>query len=99
MHKAFLQGREEISVEAHARRSSTSTTAFFVTRFLTDSKVPTIPQPPYSPDVAPPDFFLFPRLKTPMKGHHFGTVDKVKEACTKALKDIPEKTYCDAFDD
>ena len=28
-----------------------------------------------------------------MKGHHFGTVEKVKETCTKALKDIPEKAY------
>lgn len=32
-----------------------------------------------------------------MKGHHFGTVDKIKEACTRALMDIPEDTYCDAF--
>ena len=26
------------------------------------------PQPPYSPDVAPSDFFLFPRLKKTLKG-------------------------------
>jgi hypothetical protein len=32
-----------------------------------------------------------------MKGHNFGTVDKVKEACTKALKDILEEAYRDAF--
>ena len=69
-----------------------------LTRFLADSKVPTIPHPPYSPDVASPDFFLFPHLKTPMNGHHFRTVDKLKEACTKALKDILEKAYRDAFD-
>nr|QXJ78547.1 putative DD34D transposase [Floraphis choui] len=39
-------------------------TAFLVTQLLADSKVPTIPQPPYSPDLAPLDFFLFLRLKT-----------------------------------
>nr|QXJ78551.1 putative DD34D transposase [Meitanaphis flavogallis] len=72
-------------------------TAFHVTQFLAASKVPTIPQPPYSPDLAPLDFFLFPRLKTPMKGNHFRTVDKVKEACTRTLKDIPEEAYHDAF--
>ncbi|PNF27361.1 hypothetical protein B7P43_G02438 [Cryptotermes secundus] len=44
------------------------------------------------------DFFLFPHLKSTMKGHHFGTVDKVKEACTKALKDITKEAYHDAFD-
>ena len=32
-----------------------------------------------------------------MKGHHFGTIDKVKEACTMDLKDISEKAYRDAF--
>lgn len=34
-------------------------TTFLVTRFLVDSKVPTVPQPPYSPDVAPADSFVF----------------------------------------
>ena len=47
---------------------------------------------------ASPHFFLIPRLKTPMKGHHFGTVDEVKDACTEALKDIREKAYCEASD-
>ena len=73
-------------------------TAFLVTHFLADSKVTTIPQPPNSSDVAPPEFFLFPRPKTPIKGHHFETVNEVKEACTKALKYLPEKAYRDAFD-
>ena len=73
-------------------------TAFLVTRFLADSKVSTILQSPYSPDVALSDLFLFSRLKTPIKTHHFETVNEVKEACTKALKDIPYKTYRDAFD-
>jgi hypothetical protein len=27
-----------------------------------------VPQPPYSPDLAPADFFLFPRLKSTLKG-------------------------------
>ena len=34
----------------------------------------TLPQPTYTPDLAPPDFFLFPRLKSSLKRHHFGTV-------------------------
>jgi histone-lysine N-methyltransferase SETMAR len=32
-----------------------------------------VPHPPYSPDLAPADFFLFPKLKTTLKGHHFQT--------------------------
>lgn len=45
--------------------------AFIVTDYLIKAGVPTIPQPPYSPDLAPPDFFLFPRLKTPLKVEAF----------------------------
>ena len=36
---------------------------FDVTNYLTRSKNSVVPQPPYSPDVASCDFFLFPRLK------------------------------------
>lgn len=72
--------------------------AFIISDYLANAGVPTIPQPPYSPDVAPPDFFLFPRLKTPMKGKHFGTVGGIKRACTAALKDIPEEAYRNAFE-
>lgn len=43
-----------------------------------NSMVPTVSQPPYSFNVAPLDFFLFSRLKTLMKGHNLGTVDKVR---------------------
>ena len=68
-------------------------TAFLVIRFLTESKVQRPPPPP--PTVLA---LLLPRLKTPMKGHHFGSVGKVKEAYIKALKYIPEKAYRDAFD-
>ena len=75
-----------------------SHSSFLVTNFLAKAGVPTIPQPPYSPDVAPPDFFLFPRLKGPMKGKHFESIEGIQAACTAALKDIPEEAYSGAFD-
>ncbi|KFD65386.1 hypothetical protein M514_22426 [Trichuris suis] len=39
-----------------------------------------IPQPPYSPDVAPSDFFLFPKLKEHLKGTLFESMDDAKRA-------------------
>lgn len=57
--------------------------------------VPTVLQLLYSLDVAPPDFFLFPRLKIPMKGQHFGTI---KDVCTKNVDDFTKKHFRDAFD-
>lgn len=34
--------------------------------------------PPYSPDLAPFDFFLFPRLKSALKGQRFQDVEEIK---------------------
>lgn len=36
-----------------------------------------LPQPPYSPDLTPSDFFLFARLKSLMHGRRFMDDDKV----------------------
>ncbi|XP_014483421.1 PREDICTED: putative uncharacterized protein FLJ37770 [Dinoponera quadriceps] len=52
--------------------------SFLVTNYLVKAGMPTIPQPPYSPDVAPPEFFLFLRLKRPMKGKHFETIERIQ---------------------
>ena len=40
--------------------------SLLVCNFLTKINTVIMPQPPYSPDLAPCDFFLFPRLKRPM---------------------------------
>ena len=36
-------------------------------------------QPPYSPDWAPCDFWLFPKLKSPLKGKRFQAIDEVQK--------------------
>jgi hypothetical protein len=38
-----------------------------------------IPHPPYSPDLVPCDFFLFPHMKRQMKGKHSADVSEVKK--------------------
>ena len=43
------------------------------------------PQPPYSTDLAPANFFLFPKLKTPMKGKSFATIEEIKEKSKQEL--------------
>jgi len=34
-----------------------------------------IPHPPYSPDLEPCDFFLFPKMKLKLKGRRFDTTE------------------------
>ena len=38
-----------------------------------------IEQPPYSPDMAPADFFLFPKLKLPLRAIRFQSIEHIKE--------------------
>ncbi|UYV76531.1 hypothetical protein LAZ67_14001018 [Cordylochernes scorpioides] len=45
-------------------------TSLLVRDFLAKNNTLMMPQPPYSPELAPGDFFLFPKLKRPMKGRH-----------------------------
>jgi hypothetical protein len=46
--------------------------------------------PPQSPDLAPCDFFLFPKMKKKktLKGKRFATVEEVKTASQEALNNI-----------
>ena len=44
-----------------------------------------MPQLPYAPDLAPADFFLFPKLKTQMKGKHFAMIEEIKEKSKQEL--------------
>ena len=43
------------------------TDALLIREFLTKHETTVVPQPPYSPDLAPADFFLFSKLKSSLK--------------------------------
>ena len=45
-----------------------------------------VPQPPYSPDLAPRDFWLFPKLKRPLRGHRFDTIEEIQAESKKAWR-------------
>jgi hypothetical protein len=50
--------------------------------FLPQKYVTTFYHSLYSPDLSPPDYFLFPRLKMMLKGLHFADVSEIQEAVT-----------------
>jgi len=68
-------------------------TADSINEFLAEKSIPVVPQPPYSPDLSPCDFFLFPRLKNHLKGRHFGTLDNIQKSVTDELKGIPAEVF------
>ena len=54
-------------------------TSHLVQQFLAKHGTAQLLQPSYSPDLAPCDFFLFPRLKKVLKGHRFeATEDTIR---------------------
>ena len=55
--------------------------SILVTNYLSKMGMKTVPQPSYSPDLAPCNFWLFPKLR----GCHYETIEEMKEAVTKVI--------------
>ena len=53
----------------------------------------TVPQPPYSPDLATCDFWLFPKLR----GCGYETIEEMKEAVTKVIDTLTQDDFHRAF--
>jgi len=49
--------------------------------------------PPYSPDLAPSDYHLFPRLKKQLKGHHFLSNAEVIDAAETWMEGKPSEFF------
>ena len=65
--------------------------AAIVREYLKQEKVVELPHPPYSPDLATCDFFLFPRLKKHLAGRKYQTRKNLGSAIFQCLNSIPRK--------
>ena len=70
--------------------------ALSVKRYLAKNNIPVMGHPPYTPDLAPCDFYLFPKIKYALKGTRFDSVDAVKAKATQLLNSIAQYDlqYC-----
>jgi len=69
-----------------------------VHQFLTQKSATILYHPPYRPDLSPPDYFLFPKLKMKLKeGLHFADFAKIQEAITDKLKKVQKDKFSAAF--
>ena len=53
----------------------------------------TVPQPPYSTDLAPCDIWLFPKLR----GYRYETIEEMKEALRKVIDTLTQEDFHGAF--
>ena len=67
--------------------------SILVTDYLTKMGIKTVPQPPYSRDIAPCDFWLLPKLR----GCHYETIEEMKEAVMKVIDTLTQEDFHGAF--
>ena len=71
--------------------------SILVTDYLTKMAIKTVPYPPYSPDIAPCDFWLFPKLKENLRGCRYEKIEEMKEAVTKVIDTLTQEDFHGAF--
>jgi hypothetical protein len=64
-----------------------------ICEFLAKGETTVIPPPPYSPDLAPADFFSFPRLNFILKGHRFQIIEEIEGNSLWDLNIIPQTLF------
>ena len=57
-----------------------------------------LPHPPYSTDLAPSDFHLFPQLKKSLRGNHFQSSEDVKDAVHQWVRQQSPNFYYRGLD-
>ena len=67
--------------------------SILVKDYLTKMGIKTVPHPPYSRDLAPCDFWLFPKLR----GCRYETTDEMKEAVMKVIDTLTQEDIHGAF--
>ncbi len=60
---------------------------------MTKMGIKTVPHPPYSQDLAPCDFWLFPKLR----GCRYETIEDMKEAVTKIIDTFTLEDFYGVF--
>ena len=68
--------------------------ASILSNFINKKNIELLPDAPYSPGMAPCDFFLFPEIKNNMRGIRYYYRNKVRKALTDQLKRVSK----DGFD-
>ncbi|UYV74760.1 hypothetical protein LAZ67_12000835 [Cordylochernes scorpioides] len=73
-------------------------TAVTVQLYLAKHGIALLPQPPYSPDLAPNDFFLYLKIKRVLKESRFDSIPEIKENSKNILKSLKDEDFLRCFD-
>ena len=57
----------------------------------------TVPYPAYSPDLAPCDFYVFPKMKLRLKGRRFISIEEIQAESQQVLNTLTPADFSDCF--
>lgn len=64
-----------------------------VKRYLATGSIPILKHPSYSPDLAPSDYFLYPKIKSALKGTRFKTTEEMKQKSAELLNTLTKEDF------
>jgi transposase len=67
--------------------------ALSVKQFLAQKSITVMEHPHYSPDFAPNEFWLFPKIKSSLEGGRFQDTKDIQKCTMTALKAIPQQEF------
>jgi len=89
---AWRQNRWKLQHDNEPSHSS-----FLVRDLLAKHVTTVLPQPPYSPYLAPADFFLFPKLKSTLKGRCLESIEAINTNSLAHLRCISKTALQECF--
>ncbi len=66
---------------------------------LGENHMEMIPHPPYSLDLVPNDYFLYPEIKSQLRGTVFRNIAEVQAAAVRIMRNIPTEKFESAMKD
>ena len=95
---AYLAKTQRQSYYIHFDNAS-SHTAKSTIQYCESKNHRILPHPPYSPDLAPSDFFLFGYIKGKCKGKRFNSTNELIEFINDVFYEIPKPVIISVFDE
>ena len=78
--------------------NASSHTSCHTNEFLAAKNIELMGHPPYSPDLAPSDFFLFPTIKDKLRGQRFSTPETAVEAFKNRVLEVSHEEWKKCYD-
>lgn len=78
--------------------NASSHTSHQTSEYLSTQKIEMMGHPPYSPDLAPNDFFLFPKIKDKLRGQRFSSPEDAVEEFKNHVLELSSSDWQKCFD-